>query len=332
MEYKIFKDELKKYILGNSNWNISEENYKLYEDGCTSTDEGELSFIRHTNIKYNNIESDVLKGDFIDLTIAVGSDAHTSCRFEVKYLYDEYTADGWDAVGHVISENIKMASLTDIKEITSNFTNYSFIHSHLIIRPINFPDNRYELKNCVYKQIGDIALVLYAMIHDDKRMGLVTAKIPKKAFDAWGKELDEVWQEALVNTNVWAQPRMYMKPNDMKNPPYSKGAFMALGSEPEKINPLTPPTVTTIKQQNGAIAMFYPGVQEKIAQICGGSYYVVFTSIHDARIHQKGTTPPRQILQTLKDINKMFNKPEEVLSRKVFCYDAETKKLEMLEL
>ena len=63
MEYKVFVQELKKYITGNSDWKISEENYRLYEDGYTSTDNEELSFIRHTNIKYNHIESDVLVVD-----------------------------------------------------------------------------------------------------------------------------------------------------------------------------------------------------------------------------------------------------------------------------
>ncbi len=332
MEYKAFAEELKKYITGNSDWNISEENYRLYEDGYTSTDNEELSFIRHTNIKYNHIESDVLVGDFIDLKIAINNGGYTSCRFSVKYLYDEYTAGGWDAVERIVSENIKMASITDIREITNNIANYSFIHSHLIVRPINFPDNRYELKNCIYKQVGDIALVLYALIYDDEKMGVVTAKIPKAAFDAWNKDISEVWQEAVSNTNVWAPPRMYMKPSEVKNASYEKGAFMALNAVQEKMNSLYVPTVTTTKQQNGAIAMFYPGVQEKIAQVCGGSYYVVFTSIHDARIHVNGAMSVRQILQSLKDVNKKFNKPEEILSRKVFYYDSGKKELEMLEL
>ena len=58
----------------------------------------------------------------------------------------------------------------------------------------------------------------------------------------------------------------------------------------------------------------------------------MFTSIHDARIHVNGAMSVRQILQSLKDVNKKFNKPEEILSRKVFYYDSEKKELEMLEL
>lgn len=78
--------------------------------------------------------------------------------------------------------------------------------------------------------------------------------------------------------------------------------------------------------------MFYPGVQEKISEICGGSYYVSFTSIDDVRIHPKGTLQPRQILQLLKDVNKGFNKPEDILSRKLFFYNHEKKMLDVMEL
>ncbi len=332
MNYELFLDELKKYILDNKTWNIADENYKLYKDGYTSADEEELEFIRNTNIKYNNVESDTLTGDFIDLKIIGNNGSTMSCRFAGTYLYDEYTAHGWDAVGHIVDENIKVVSVTNVNEIIKNIADYSFMHNNLIIRPINFADNRYELKNCIYKQVGDIALVLYAMLYNNKEMGLATIKIPKPVFERWGKNLDEVWNEALINTNVWAPPRMYMKPSDMDKPSYEKGAFMALNSVPEKVNPLSAPIVTTTKQQNGAIAMFYPGVMEKVAQICGGSYYVVFTSIHEARIHQKGTMPPRQILQTLKDVNKKFNPANEILSRKVFYYDSEKKTFEALEL
>ena len=45
-----------------------------------------------------------------------------------------------------------------------NITDYEFIRNRLIVRPINFTDNKYELKDCVYKKIGDIALVLYGTV------------------------------------------------------------------------------------------------------------------------------------------------------------------------
>lgn len=332
MDYQLFLEEIKEYVLKNLKWNISEENYKLYLNGYAATNDEELMFIRNTNIKYNHMECDTLIGDFIDLRVATTNNGSTSCRFSVKYLYDEYLAEGWEKVDYIISENIRMAASANVEEISTNIKDYSCVRERLIIRPINFTDNRYELKNCIYEKIGDIALVLYVLLYENAEMGLGTMKVQKGMFDTWGKKRSKVWQEALVNTNVWAPPRMYTNQDDLANPPYAKGAFMAVNSKIEKIGPLFPPVVTTTKKQNGAIAMFYPGVQEKISEICGGSYYVSFTSIDDVRIHPKGTLQPRQILQLLKDVNKGFNKPEDILSRKLFFYNHEKKMLDVMEL
>ena len=63
-----------------------------------------------------------------------------------------------------------------------NITDYEFIRNRLIVRPINFTDNKYELKDCVYKKIGDIALVLYVLLYDDEKMGLGTVKAQKDIY------------------------------------------------------------------------------------------------------------------------------------------------------
>lgn len=108
-------------------------------------------------------------------------------------------------------------------------------------------------------------------------------------------------------------------------------SFMSLDSDITEIGRMQVPVVTTTRQINGAIAMFYPGVKEKIADLFGGSFYVAFTSIHDARVHRVGSISPRRILRTLKDVNNAFSH-DELLSRKVFLYDDENKSFETLEL
>ena len=207
-----------------------------------------------------------------------------------------------------------------------------FIRNRRSVRPINFCVYKYELKDCVWKKIGDIALVLYVLLYDDEKMGLGTVKAQKAFIDKWEKDYGEIWEDALRNTNVWAPPRMYMRAEDLIDPPYTQGAFMAFGYKFEKINPLFAPTITTVKKKNGAIAMFYPGVLEKLAEICGGSYYVSFTSIHDVRIHPVSTVQPRRILRSLKDVNKMFNQASDILSRQIFVYDNEKKELKPMEM
>ena len=89
--------------------------------------------------------------------------------------------------------------------------------------------------------------------------------------------------------------------------------------------------MTTTRQVNGAIAMFYPGVKEKIAELFDSGFYVAFTSINDARIHHKDSISPRVVLHSLKEINRKFD-PNDTLSRKVYYYDRDKKTFDPLSL
>jgi len=329
MEYTEFCKQLKRLVTENEEWNISEEDYTFYPDGFTSETEADLSFIRATNMRYHGIESDVLKGDFI--VIETGPmDLRGVCRFSMEFLFGEFQKKGWDTITEMLNENIKIAQKFDANDVLAHIEDYNFIKEHLIIRPLNFPNNRNALYQCIYKQVGDIALVLYLVISRSDEAGLNTTKVRKEMFEQWGQELDDVWNTAFTNTQVSALPRMYINPLDTYKPPYHKGAFMAFNSEIQSLPKACVPCITSTLQTNGAIVMFYPGVKERIAQLYNDSFYAAFTSIHDIRTHSAGSTTPRSVLQNLKHINTHFPK-EELLSRKVWFYDKDKKTFEPIE-
>ena len=328
MEYKDFCSELKRGVLQNTSWNIKEEHYQFYADGFTSKDPDQLEMIRNTNLKYHHKESDSLIGDYVILYADI---KEAFCRFSTLQLFEEYKKSGWDRVWSIVDDAIQTIHNTNIEEVLAKLENHEVAKEKLIIRPINYTDNRYELKKMIYKQYDDVALVLYTVMYDNKEMGLGTLKVQKHIFEKWGKDLEEVWEDALINSNIIAPPRMYMTPMECYQPSYTKGAFMAINSDITHIGKMQVPTITTTKQTNGAIAMFYPGVLERISELIGDSFYVVFTSIHEARVHHIDAISPRTILQSLKNVNKAFAQ-DEILSRKVFLYDKEKKSLAALEL
>lgn len=310
------------------------EMVRFYEDGFTSDDPKDLQTIRNTNIKYSKTESDVLIGDFVVLELH--NTHQQTCRFSCGYLYKEFEKNGWEIVWTNVTENLdyckKYAQLGIMEQIEEN--NYEVLKEKLFIRPLNFKDHRYELKDNMYKRIGDIVLVLYLLASDENIGGqhnIMSMKLPKALTESWGLSEEKIWEHAMTNTYMMAPPRMYINPFDAANPPYHKGAFMALNTDITSLDAWTIPTITTTKQMNGAIAMFYPGVQERIAKLFGDDYYVAFTSIHDVKVHKKGTIPPIHILCGLKDTNNAFD-PTEILSRKVYVYERATKELKQLEL
>ena len=258
------------------------------------------------------------------------------CRFNCMQLYQEYEKGSWAAVWEPILSSIdssrKFMELGIIDLIEKN--EYDLLKDKLFIRPLNFKDHRYELKNHIYKCIGDMVLVLYILASDEndgKRHDVLSVKVPKSSMQVWGIDEEEVWENAMSNTYIMAPPRIYLNPADLANPPYHKGAFMALNSDITSLSPLAVPTVTTTAQINGAIAMFYPGVMKRIAELFGDDYYIAFTGTSEARLHKKGTIQPRNILMRIKQMNKTFD-PSETLSNKVYLYEAAKQELKQLEL
>ena len=77
--------------------------------------------------------------------------------------------------------------------------------------------------------------------------------------------------------------------------------------------------LTTTKNINGAVALFYPGVLKRLAQLMGGDYFVGFTSIHEAIIHPAKRQSPENMRESIKDINEVFPK-EEMLTNAVYRY------------
>ena len=334
MAYKEFISELQKK-LEEKKQELGYNKIVFLADGSTSSDVKELSVIRETNIKYHKTESDVLIGDYIIL-YQYKDKREQMCRFNCGQLYREYEKDSWAAVWEQILSSInasrKFIELCIIDLLEKN--EYAPIKDKLFIRPLNFKDHQYELKDHIYRRIGDMVLVLYILASDEndgKRHDVLSIKVPKPSMQAWGIAEEEVWENAMINTYIMAPPRIYLNPMDIVNPPYHRGAFMALNSDITSLPPLTVPTVTTTAQINGAIAMFYPGVMKRIAELFGDDYYIAFTGTSEARLHKKGTIQPRTILMRLKQMNKAFD-PSETLSNKVYLYETANQELRQLEL
>ena len=334
MAYKEFISELQKK-LEEKKQELGYNKMAFLEDGSTSSDEKGLSIIRETNIKYHQTESDVLIGDYIILYQNKGK-REQICRFDCGQLYREYEGGSWEAVWEPIFSSVDSGrrfmelGIMDLLEKNE----YGPLKDKLFIRPLNFKDHRYELKDHIYKCVGDMALVLYVLASDEndgKRHDLLSVKLPKSSMQEWGMDEEEVWENAISNTYIMAPPRIYLNPMDLVNPPYHKGAFMALNSDITSLPPLAVPTVTTTAQINGAIAMFYPGVMKRIGELFGDDYYIAFTGTSEARLHKKGTIRPRNILMRLKQMNKVFD-PSEILSNKVYLYETANQELRQLEL
>jgi len=331
MNYEAFLKELEENIFSSQEFTGDGTVLRIHlrgeqaEPGDADTDH----FIKNTNMKYFKSESSTLLGDFAELNIPCRTDDDKTnfIRFDIKYLYDLFCSYGWESVKSHIDSNISYAGRIEEKagNIFNSLDSYGKIRDKLIIRPLSLKYNKAQLEEFVYKTVGDIALVLYAVVLDDSENNcLNTIKIPKQIFEKWNIDKDTLFLSTLLNTNVYAMPRMYTSLLNFESTPESESAFMSVDSTAGHLRAETIPLVTTTRKTNGAVAMFYPGVKEKIAEMFGDSFYVAFTSIHEAMLHKKGTFDPSSIRRHVRATNKAFG-PEETLSDNVYFYDMNTK-------
>ncbi|MBQ4543494.1 MAG: hypothetical protein IJA19_04920 [Clostridia bacterium] len=327
MDYKEFCEDFKRRLVHSKRWHIQEEDYRFFPQGYTA----EPEFVRETNLTYFRREADELLGDFALVTIRDNDEAMGECRFHLKALYEEYQDNGWKPIVLLVDRYLKTIKESRFKDVTEKLNDYEATKERLMIRPVNYTDHKYDLTNSVFRLYGDVALVLYYVLSDNGK-DLNTFKMHRDIVESWDKDIDDVFDEALSNTQMMALPRMYKRPLETVNPPYHKGAFLAMNSDVECIKPHEVPLLTTTRKLNGAVAVFYPGVLKRISQLYGNkSFFVVFTSIDDARIHCEGSISPRMILRQLRDLNRMFDR-RQVLSDKVFFYDCERRTFRVLDL
>ncbi len=177
-----------------------------------------------------------------------------------------------------------------------------------------------------------MALVLYISLGTNEAgytKNILSAMVPQELFRSWGADETEILEQALANTMRLQAPVLCQ---------FIGGSCLQvrrLRLMEENISldfdvPLSP-TLTTVQETNGAIAAFYPGVRERLHQMVGGDFYMVFTSIHDVYIHPvSGWAKISTMRKSLDDTNRNVNKREEIFSRQVYRYDGASKKLTLV--
>lgn len=251
-------------------------------------------------------------------------EAHELYTFPLKEAYESYK--NGISLNNIIDK--LAASLEKIQnakclEKVLEATDYEKAENNLFIRLVNIEKNKEDLKDAIYQTIGDIALVLYLQIKDTPEQ-LISIKIKKGFLKTWKMNKDEVFANALLNTYYLAPPRLYRLEELMYDSKSEGINFMDLMSVCTlNKNPLGN-CISTTKHTNGAVAVFLPGVAQRLAYLLDGSFYIVFTSIHEAMIHLDTTVTPDDLKWVLLNTIRENTPPEDILSCKIYYYQKDT--------
>lgn len=219
-----------------------------------------------------------------------------------------------------------MTNTREMNELMELNLDVEEIKERLIVRPLNWHNVKEHFENVpfLYRKAGkDMILAVYIVINDDKENGLLqTGVLPLEIIEDWNEDEDEIFTMALENTQNYAPARLYTNIFDIEHTPELEANFMADEFPKNIIRKDGALLVTTNRKTNGAIAMFYPGVKDRLADLLDGNYYIAFTSIHEAMIHREGTIDPVSIRRNVRETNRIFG-PDETLTNEVWFFNKE---------
>lgn len=243
------------------------------------------------------------------------------CNLHIMDLYASYLAGTsiQDLVGGITQELKRIENANTLANI-NQLSSYEKIKESLFIRPLNYEKHQTELQNAIYRINGDIALVLYVLIEESEN-NIISFKVPKNILPKWDMEENTVFESALINTYFLFPPRIYEWTKLLFNPNYTGENFMNLATTFELNKDSMGNCLSTTKKCNGAIAIFLPGVAQRIRHLLNDNFYIVFTSIHEAMIHREKTVSIEELNSILQDTLKKCTPEEDFLSGSIYYYD-----------
>ena len=287
------------------------------------------------NIPIENIEFSKDKdrfspaGDRLLVKFAEHDDAYEVCGLHTKELFREFlNGTSFDTILDSTVRNIRQLQGQNPYEKAKKIWDYETVKDFLFIRLLNYNDNSKELNNAVYKRIGDIAQVLYMKISENDG-NIMSTKIFKPVVEKWKEDgltlsEDDIFEETLRNTERMSPPRIYKWDQMLFNPEYDGEEFMIPGTEEAISQDFVGNCLSTTKKTNGAVAIFYPGVAERFADVLDSDLYLVFTSVHEVMIHKAYGVDVVDLSIILQGTLDEATPKEDFLTRKVYKYEKDT--------
>ncbi len=318
LTYEQFIDMIRKRLI--EEYAVTEEQIKYYAKGTTSDDAKMQEWIRDCNQLYNGEASEALLNDFLIVETPEDENITGVSRIAIEKLYQDYLEKGMDYAYEIVR-----GGQADLEKSRGNHEalrtraqgDYEAMKEQLIIRPLNYGLHMRELKGCVYQKFSDFAFVLYQLVSDEGD-SLISSKIKREELEQWGcaDREEEVMKEAMANTMRRFPPVVYdyrirQEVNFLEADVTRKDIMMQAGLAGNHI------LLSTSKCTNGAVALFYPGVVEKMMQVMGGPFNAVLMNTNDILIFD---LRERNVTSFAKQAGQS-GKMGEMLSSKVYHCD-----------
>ncbi len=205
-------------------------------------------------------------------------------------------------------------------ENTKKLESYNKAKDQMVIRMLNLDEHYEELRDAIYRVVGDMALVLYMQLGESN--GRITSvKIKKNHARLWKMNEDDVFEYGLHNMLKMTEPRIFLWDKLLEDLYYPGEAFLEKDFQMDFAQSAMGVCLSTADRINGAAMIFLPGIAQRLGELMGDDYYLVFTSVHEVMIHPVTYAEPSELKRVLKDTVDETTPEEDFLTYQIYRYD-----------
>ena len=262
---------------------------------------------------YENAKIDVrlvdkLNDEYTALNVR-RADKPAAVSINLDKLYERY-ADGAELT-EIMGSIAEMAQTQPPGFDINALMDYDNAKEQLFVRVSNIENNRGFLENVPYTQVDNLALTYHICVSNGEH-GIASATITNDIMESFGITKEQLHQDVMDNSQKLfpanIQPMMNvmmrmagMMPEMMAGP---EGKSFDAQLQEISFNGDDMLVLSNATTQNGASALFYPDVLEKIGEQAGQNFFILPSSIHETLIVPDDGRFDYQTLESMvKEIN-----------------------------
>ena len=240
--------------------------------------------------------------------------------------YNAYHLEGKDM------EDIMHEIARDYQKISRDIPDFDFpemtkegIRNKVFVKMVNSRSNTESLRDLVRLPVeGGFTLTAY--IDMDAFNGNAMIQITRDMAKGMGYDERELMEDAMRNT-VSAHPaklvEMHKVMMDMAGLRKLEPEDNLLSENSGPAGDLTMLILSNSDLYFGATALFYPEIKRQIADVTGGSFYVLPSSVHELIVlPDRGSHDEKALAKMVKTVNSSEVAPDEQLGNKLLYYNA----------
>ena len=244
----------------------------------------------------------------------------------VDEMYEAYK-DGAD-LGYLATEMADMYSASRNAVAPPEVDlSYDNVKDKLTVRLLEKKRNHEFLSTMPYVSVGHGLAVIADINMGEDRGGDWRIAINNGVLESLGVDKERLFSDAMSNAKIYDPASLV----DMSSALFS----------PEKVNllereePIAPEDIggmyvlTNSTGSLGAAALFYPDVKEKAAELFGGDYYILPSSVHEViLVPASAGINEKELCDMVKQANRTVVDEKDILSDDVYHYSRDERRLD----